>query len=476
MTRDFLRAFSRALLREKDQDVAGDTLEGPRQVHPETTELGSIINGPPIIPADSATSSRIPSAVHLDSPLIFDDKHDYDYSLPLPADDAMQSPAQSVVQESAKPFKSYLERILEARKRPFPVFESDLESGPDSIHAIINTSKFVIENTISGLPDFHTLEASDLRLAEPLAFGNLSDHQTSDESSGKENHVPEFRPRVSEPNKTPEYNFLEPTAELGGEFIPTFADLNNDMDNDSDLSNGIVLGHFTIDNDNIADDFGASPLGTQPGNFLDSPKDPPLVPVKAPPRMIPSSKRPRGDRSAIPRSLVKGLVSLVRHIPKQSPPRKRSRNERLPPELIQVITAKSNELLQQVLSDLEAYAGHRGSKQINIQDAILYLNRIKSTSGSTSEIENISKLAQTVFPLELLVSLDNSLQESANKRLRQKPVDDEDYEDEISDDAVKEQAFDSDLDSNIEPPFESDAENIGAEFDPDNANDEDYDE
>ena len=66
--------------------------------------------------------------------------------------------------------------------------------------------------------------------------------------------------------------------------------------------------------------------------------------------------------------------------------------------------------------DLEAYAGHRQSNKINIQDALLYLNRIRPTAN-VSEIEVVSRLANRILPLEALIALDNSLQTSADRNI-----------------------------------------------------------
>ena len=62
-------------------------------------------------------------------------------------------------------------------------------------------------------------------------------------------------------------------------------------------------------------------------------------------------------------------------------PKKRVKQNRLSASAVQLVTAKSNEFLQQLMVDLEAYAGHRQSNKINIQDALLYLNRIRPTAN-----------------------------------------------------------------------------------------------
>lgn len=467
VTKDFLRAFSRALIHEKQR-------VSPEEDHDKVFEA-------------------LDQQHRLVSPK--DRPNEFDHSLPLPAEDVMQSPmVEHVLQTlSATPefgeikfgddmpkpeFKSYLERILESRKKSLQrphflsIFDRDspLDSGSEGVNAVINTSRFVIENTLSGLPDFHSQDALNMRLAEPLVVGNLSDHSTSDESIAKENEFPSYRSRerssMELPNKTPEFNKTPEYKDIQFDkvnlvdvpqwesvlFFPDkmvtpdygdFNDLNENLDHDvhldhldhdvhldhdthSDLSDaGLILGHFTMDNDAVG---GNEHFQLQPGFMEDRPSHivDELAPLPSGPRMvIPTNKRPRLERGALPQSLVKGLVSLVRHTSLASPPRKKTRNEKLTPALVQLITSKSNEFLQQVMADMEAYAGHRGSKHINIQDTVLYLNRLKAPGSS---IGDISKLAQTVFPLELLVSLDNSLQESASKKMKQKrkAVDDDD--------------------------------------------------
>lgn len=440
VTRGFLRAFSRALLQDQKDDVyqALDEQHQRRQL----------------------TSSPEPN-------------NDFDYSLPLPSDDVMMSPYQpsenleslhlrTDTPEQRPVFKSYLERILESKNRQNQgqsIFDHDSYSELTStgVNAVINTSKFVIENTLSGLPEFSNSPGAlslALRLAEPVAFGNMSKEESlSNDSSEKENRpsgnslsrrrssfledgtitptnystmelgkidqmdIPQWESVLFDPSK-----LVTPMMDIG----PFNEDMNEDLDNRefSDLSdNGLILGHFTIDNDQIED----RSFNLQPGlSVSEEPEIPNDFRKKERPNilepLLPSRPRTTVGQGALPKSLVRGLVSVARRIPGQddgrSPPRKRSRTERLPPQLMQLISSKSNQFLQQVMLDLEAYAGHRHSNQINLQDAVLYLNRIKSQRASASTIDNISMLAQSIFPVEMLVSLDNSLQESANKRLR----------------------------------------------------------
>lgn len=85
-----------------------------------------------------------------------------------------------------------------------------------------------------------------------------------------------------------------------------------------------------------------------------------------------------------------------------------------------MIQDKSNDFLESLVSDLEAYSTHRtgsNESQINILDVFLYLNRIKFGRRETQqdEIENISRLAQNFLPLELLIELHDNLLKSRDK-------------------------------------------------------------
>lgn len=487
VTRGFLRAFSRALLSE-NHDSEDEVYKALDEQHQR--QLTS--------PADM--------------------RNEFDYSLPLPDDDVMMSPYErtahvnilpeslqkldtetlrksepnkSEKQESQKAalgkpvFKSYLERILESRNRKHThasMFEPELTN---HVHEVINTSKFVIENTLSGLPEYSSSQnalSQDFQLAEPVAFGSMSDTYDSNNSSDKEN-IPHPRMRrhsglgestatvplgVSDvshwgPVELDSSSIMAPTlgnpfgAELNEsleeddidnvgsmdldsmdmqnighldqfesvqpDHIDPDVENNGNVGQDLDLSmEGLVLGHFTIDNDDI-DTNDADELHLQPALEVDNSS--PTIPQKRVlgPSLAPK-RRKQGPQNAMPKSLVRGLVSLARNVPGQDGPRPRGpTTDRIPPALMQQIAVKSNEFLHQVMLDLGAYAGHRNSNQITIQDAVLYLNRIKSHGRSASAVDNISVLVKSVFPLELLVSLDNSLQESVNKRIRQQRTD-----------------------------------------------------
>lgn len=460
VTKGFLRAFSRALLQEHHVDSPED-------------EVYKAL--------DEQHQRQLTSPAEL--------TNEFDFSLPLPSDDVMMSPyippqvAEAKVKQvpEEKPvFKSYLERILEGKNRRkatlLSMFDRDSPGDMTStgVSAVINTSKFFIENTLSGLPEYSgalDLLSLDLRLAEPVAFGNHNDESDSSEYSEKENliltKVTGLRRSsfLDDAIVTPQTLGNLPLGSIDQLDIPRWESVLFDqakmitpnMDNvplddhlneigESDLSGdspqeGFILGHFTIDDDHIQDfDFlqphQTDDLNEEEVNENNSPQENSFE-VQAPvTRKLLANKRqlPTAERGSIPKSLVRGVVSVARgQREHRSPPRKRVRKDRIPPPLMQLIASKSNEFLQQVMLDLEAYAGHRHSDQINIQDAVLYLNRIKSYGPSSSTIDNISVLAQSVFPLELLVSLDNSIQESVNKRLRKRTAKPAHNDDELYD-------------------------------------------
>ncbi|KAM9888865.1 hypothetical protein OXX79_012566, partial [Metschnikowia pulcherrima] len=192
VNKDFLRLFSRTLAKENKQLRE----EPDEQVYRALDKQHRI----------SSTSPQ-------------GSARDYDMSLPLPSDDELNS----IVSEPTSPRHSalvtnpalaanlsmpasgsYLERILESRKRrprsKYDLTHDETFSGELSrsheLNSVINTSQFIIENTLSGLPESWKGEdqtSSSLKLAEPVAFGLLRDDDPTDESSEMES-----APSVSE--------------------------------------------------------------------------------------------------------------------------------------------------------------------------------------------------------------------------------------------------------------------------------------
>lgn len=130
------------------------------------------------------------------------------------------------------------------------------------------------------------------------------------------------------------------------------------------------------------------------------------------------------DSKSIPITMVKNLVKHLQTAPIDDQIRNPPNVKRLAPDIYGFIQLKSNEFIQSVVSDLEAYSRHRTknkSSQINIRDVLLYLNRIRfARTNKKSEIENITRLANDFLPLELLISLDNNLHGLVDE---QKPTD-----------------------------------------------------
>lgn len=452
ITKDFLRDMAKALVREKQ--VASEE------------------------PGDKVFKA-LDQQFRLNSTSPNAGTKDYDYSLPLPSDNDLLSsddmtshqldeikPPKSEPQ--AKPaFKSYLERIIELRgkkakhSKPFhSIFDLD---SPDSIlkhehiNDNINTSSFVIENTLSGLADiWNKVSSSDstMKLAEPVAFGSMNDVDSSYDSSEKESlpqpaTVQQKSARDSQiglgtftPNNYDRTNFqnislldipsYDPVPiydhdtlkdqELAGvnSFDKTSEAVNSIMSDPNETD--MIQGHFTIDDDKIdqVDPF-------LPGDDIDLTRE--STPVashsvhsqqNATIRKVSKSKRHRSV-AFFPNNLVKGFASIAQNLSAGNIEAERSlkrRKHTLRSSYLNLIALKSEEFLESVMRDLTAYAEHRNSREINISDAVLYFNRIQSFEFNGEESMNFASTSRSIFPLECLQSLDNSLQAAAMKSLR----------------------------------------------------------
>lgn len=439
VTRDFLRLVSRTLVREKTQRAD----EPHERMYSALDQQHRIQSVSPEGYAADVTN-------------------DFEYSLPLPAEDGLNSPeANSPLpspqkQEDPKVpvFKSYLERILENRKNkrhPLVMDGKGSSSGgsrQEDVKNMISTSKFIIEHTLSGLPDFLRDEESlhhNLRLADPVAFENLIAASLSEESSDKENLLPlapgladtrlqetAFSNEFAEPLHSTKFENIDELDVPSWDPVQIYNDSIDDPDQDANERQSeeaehdvtapfedasIILGHFTIEHDS-ADELLAAITDSNHGFEHVSNVTPPRA--RDVPRL--SSTRERIQvRSAIPQTLVKGSLRLSQRFANGNhkfESSKKRKARRMTPEMIRLITAKSNEFLQQVMSDLSAYANHRQSKKIEISDAVLYLKRQRFNTNLPDNYANISSLAQTVLPLENLMILDNSLQESFKKSMR----------------------------------------------------------
>jgi len=137
-----------------------------------------------------------------------------------------------------------------------------------------------------------------------------------------------------------------------------------------------------------------------------------------------SNTAPRPSNSVIPLRTVKTLVkSVILHSEgSNNEPTKKRKVKPISKDMYNLLQEKSEEFLGTLVSDLGAYASHRSNNhgsQINMKDLLLYLRRVKhrDNENTTSELERISKLAQNILPLELLLELDNTLRASNDAQL-----------------------------------------------------------
>lgn len=137
-----------------------------------------------------------------------------------------------------------------------------------------------------------------------------------------------------------------------------------------------------------------------------------------------SNTAPRRSNSVIPLRTVKTLVkSVILHSEgSNKEPKKKRKVKPISKDMYTLLQEKSEEFLGTLVSDLGAYASHRSNNhgsQINMKDLLLYLRRVKhrDDENTTSELERISRLAQNILPLELLLELDNTLRGSNDAQL-----------------------------------------------------------
>lgn len=483
VTKEFLRAFSRALVYDKKRLSPEDDKDEMYEALDEQHRMQSVS---PNDIGQSLKSKNLTSSALLKTMLDQSSQtapSEFDFSLPLPLEPdspvvtALNQSQEDVAQEAKPTFKSYLERILESRNKSLHKASHKTQSmnfdpqdpvGHD-FNAVINASQFVIENTLSSLPELPATRTSpqmDLRLGDPVAFGVMDNVSSANDSSEKEiQEEKSMNVASSSAHATPvatnafEFDALKEmeipqwdsvlfyTSQMDTppkETLRVAEEVSQAAENDldSELSpSGLILGHFTIDNEDISQ---MEHLQLQPA-FADEEQaaesdsnslsygeiTPPRLPTQS---TIPSEAAQVVSGLRLPKSLVRNVVSLAQRIPTRfesvSPPKKKVKRNVLTSSALQMVTEKSNEFLQQLMGDLEAYAGHRQSKIINIQDAVLLMNRIRPHGDSVSQIEVTSRLANTIFPLETLVALNNSLQESGHKseRRRNEALKEDEYE------------------------------------------------
>lgn len=371
------------------------------------------------------------------------------YAAPLPT----PSVPQPGIQPAKQPFKSYLERILEKQRQKkgktvqSPVLhaaESDIETPTED-----QLTKFVIDPKFSATPvndenqepeydgssDIGPVELDiDVNQSSELDFRMDPVFETEEEEAEPE---PLLNVRDSvvitnqreDVNRTPEYSFDHgfDTYSPNKLVTPATSEFNYSYDRavNSEVSTspeGVIHEQYTLNHEDseaileqvaesAPDEWGVAEPLLITEHRRPSIEQPRIKRIKDTPIKFSGS-------SDIPIRMIKGLVNTARlHGFISGPPTKKKKLDRITTTTQDQIRQFSEEFLQSVVSDLEAYAGHRGSQEIGLSDVILYMNRLKGIEQrNESEVENISKLAQSFLPLELLISLDNSLSESLHRK------------------------------------------------------------
>lgn len=184
---------------------------------------------------------------------------------------------------------------------------------------------------------------------------------------------------------------------------------------------GVVHEQYVMNDDNYNSDLQTGllddPINGDISHLIDEPvEEGTLVNSRRVVRSA-SSKKP-AQLADIPLNKIRHLVKHIQHTSTthglNSPPRKKKRINRLAPATYSHIQKLSGDFLLSLGGDLEAYATHRGSSQILLKDVVLYLDRIRTAEKESTKLEVISNLAQDFFPLEHLISLENSLLQAMN--------------------------------------------------------------
>lgn len=226
-----------------------------------------------------------------------------------------------------------------------------------------------------------------------------------------------------------ESSALVRSGTFNNEDIPTFPDLNNDtlqsrLASLSPSDAGLTLKHeFTL-NDDLPDPFQSHFQDNNVDENSETAENEPINDDSTRSKNTGNIKHTVRSKARVGR-VPTASISLgnVRNLSRlleveQSTGAKVSRkgalSRKMPLESLRMIQDKSNDFLESLVSDLEAYSTHRtgsNESQINMLDVFLYLNRIKFGRRETQqdEIENISRLAQNFLPLELLIELHDNL-------------------------------------------------------------------
>lgn len=250
-------------------------------------------------------------------------------------------------------------------------------------------------------------------------FVDMNDEYNDIEDKMNINHFSKLE-HLSEAIATPKET-LEFTTLFGQEELerqsPTFpnAVVNEEYIVDNDFNNDLFEEAFDRNNEHEID------------NSLDNQAE---KSTGAPATRITKSNKTKAGRSHLPLpiNMVKNVVKLLQAAPTKgndtatSKLRNTQKVKRLTPDIYEFIQQKSDDFILNIVANLEAYSGHRTnnkSNQINIKDVLLYLNRIKFSSGGENriqEVDNITNLAYKFLPLELLISLDNNLHGRVNSQ------------------------------------------------------------
>lgn len=199
--------------------------------------------------------------------------------------------------------------------------------------------------------------------------------------------------------------------------------------------NGVVNEEYTIDNDFSHDLFEEAFDRNNEHNDIDDIDDNPIIQhdeatTRAHITRITRSDKTRreGTNMKLPINMIKNVIKSLQVAPPKGnrtttkQMKHTQKPKRLSPEIYKFIQQKSDDFILNVVADLEAYSKHRTNNkgsQINIKDVLLYLNRIKFSTGDQNrvqDIDNITNLAYKFLPLELLISLDNNLHGRSNNQ------------------------------------------------------------
>ncbi|CAK7896316.1 hypothetical protein CAAN1_12S00606 [[Candida] anglica] len=309
--------------------------------------------------------------------------------------------------------------------------------------------------------------SEDLLNTENSLQDELSENeQLSDSPTGQRDERDEQTPEARD-SETENLDFPEDFDS------PENLDLPNTPDspaNDLDLDEAsLIQDHFTLDNlntstlledlDIVSTKSNAEPTQDVNETTSEVPESPASQRQYGVPSMF-AEPRPESSResSLLPLGVINNLMKNVLNTTT------RGSSKTLSPEVLDYLQHISDDFLNSVVDDLEDYSKHRTrgkGKQINVKDVLLFMNRtnfVAKTPGEredrASEISAISRLAHNFLPLELLLGLENSLENSTDLRKKKKPVRGK---------KMKKVVIQTDEDPTVETEFERTATNSRAD-------------